>query len=124
MPDPNPLPWGTQDRFQAHFIVRKTTNKDPMAYTAKTILSTEGHFGAKKVIDVKWNGGQIATVLNEDSELNEKIAKQNPNDATIFVDQTNTGVRIYSKWKNEHDFVFTKDLFEIYDKIARHLKSI
>ena len=23
MPDPNPLPWGAQDRFQAHFIVRK-----------------------------------------------------------------------------------------------------
>ena len=23
MQDPNPLPWGALDRFQAHFIVRK-----------------------------------------------------------------------------------------------------
>ena len=23
MQDPNPTPWGTQDRFQAHYIVRK-----------------------------------------------------------------------------------------------------
>ena len=23
MQDPNPLPWGAQDRYQAHFIVRK-----------------------------------------------------------------------------------------------------
>jgi len=23
MQDPNPLPWGAQDRFQAHFIVKR-----------------------------------------------------------------------------------------------------
>ena len=23
MQDPNPLPWGAQDRFQAHFIVQQ-----------------------------------------------------------------------------------------------------
>ena len=26
MQDPNPIPWGAQDRFQAHFIVRKDTS--------------------------------------------------------------------------------------------------
>ena len=25
MQDPNPLPWGAQDRFQAHFIVQQET---------------------------------------------------------------------------------------------------
>ena len=48
MQDPNPLPWGAQDRFQAHFIVRKHID-DPVELTARTILKTSGHFGSKKV---------------------------------------------------------------------------
>ena len=31
MQDPNPLPWGAQDRFQAHFIVRKNDVENPLA---------------------------------------------------------------------------------------------
>ena len=27
MQDPNPLPWGAQDRFQAHFVVQQTPNE-------------------------------------------------------------------------------------------------
>ena len=27
MQDPNPLPWGAQDRFQAHFIVKRQAEK-------------------------------------------------------------------------------------------------
>ena len=26
MQDPNPLPWGAQDRFQAHFIVQQNSD--------------------------------------------------------------------------------------------------
>ena len=48
MQDPNPLPWGTQDRFQAHFIVRKQTDS-PLDLTARTNLKTAGYFGSKKV---------------------------------------------------------------------------
>jgi len=54
MQDPNLHPWGAQDRFQAHFIVRKTGNL--MDFTARTVLSTKGHFRFKKVSSVKWNG--------------------------------------------------------------------
>ena len=28
MQDPNPLPWGAQDRFQAHFVVQQTPNEE------------------------------------------------------------------------------------------------
>ena len=47
MPDPNPLPWGAQDRFQAHFIVRKNVGISAVSYTAKTRLHTKGHFASK-----------------------------------------------------------------------------
>tara|TARA_B100000073_G_scaffold256336_1_gene216264 strand:+ start:986 stop:1135 length:150 start_codon:yes stop_codon:yes gene_type:complete len=47
MQDPNPLPWGAQDRFQAHFIVRKQADNS-LDLTARTVLKTSGHFGSKK----------------------------------------------------------------------------
>ena len=35
MQDPNPLPWGALDRFQAQFIVRKNAGSSAVNYTAK-----------------------------------------------------------------------------------------
>jgi len=124
MQDPNPLPWGAQDRFQAHFIVRKDSGDNVLDYTARTILSTEGYFGSKKIKGVTWSGGKLAKILSEDSALCEMIQKQSVNDATIFVDPTENAIRVYGKWKNDFEFGITKDLFEIYDKIAGHIKSL
>ena len=123
MQEPNPLPWGTQDRFQAHFIVRKES-ENKIDFTARTILSTCGHFASKKVANVTWSGGKLAEILNEDSSLNEMIIKQSVNDATIFVDPSDNGIRIYSKWKNSYDFGITKEMYAIYDKIAGHIKKL
>ena len=114
--------WGAQDRFQAHFIVRKSTN--PFDYIAKTVLSTQGHFSLKKVVGVTWIGGKLADVLNKDSKLNDLVSKQTVNDATIFVEPTDSETRIHSKWKSHFDFQITKELFEIYNKIAGHIKSL
>ena len=125
MQDPNPLPWGALDRYQAHFIVRKNAGSSAINYTAKTILSTQGHFGSKVLTKVEWNGyGDLATKLNSDTELNEMIAKQSLKDATIYVEPTDTAVRIRSKWDNHIAFGITKELFEIYDRIAGHIKSV
>ena len=122
MQDPNPLPWGAQDRFQAHFIVKRQAEKS-LDLTARTILQTSGHFGTKKVTKVEWQGGRIADTLNSDSVLNELIAQQSVDDATITVDPTSKGVRIYGKWKNSFEFKISKAQFEIFDKIAGHIKS-
>ena len=46
------------------------------------------------------------------------------NDATIFVDPTDNGIRIYGKWKNSYDFGITKELFDAYDNIAGHIKKL
>jgi len=124
MQDPNPLPWGAQDRFQAHFIVNIDSSINTLDYIAKTILSTKGHFGSKKIKNVTWNGGNLAKSLNDDSVLNKMIQKQSVKDATIFVDPTEDVVRIYGKWKTNFEFGITKELFEIYDKIAGHIKSL
>lgn len=123
MQDPLVSSWGAQDRFQAHFIVKLDTSNQSK-YVAKTILKTSGHFNGKKIESVSWNGGLLAEVLNQDPALNEMIAKQSIKDASIFVDPSNNGIRIYSKWKNSHEFKITKDLFAIYDAIAAHIKKI
>ena len=125
MQDPNPLTWGALDRFQAQFIVRKNVGSSAIHYTAKTSLSTRGHFGSKVISKVEWNGhGDLATKLNSDSELNEMIFKQTIKDATIYVEPTDTAVRIRGKWDNHIAFGITKELFEIYDRIAGHIKSV
>ena len=124
MQDPNPTPWGTQDRYQAHYIVRVKNIENVLDYTARSKLSTTGHFGSKKITDVNWNGGKISNVLDSDISLNELILQQSPNDAIISIEPTNEGVRIYGKWKNGFELGISKDLFEIYDKIAGHIKNI
>ena len=89
------------------------------------MLTTQGHFGSKIVTKVNWNGyGDLATRLNSDTELNDMIAKQSIKDATIYVEPTDTAIRIHSKWDNHIAFGITKELFEIYDRIAGHIKSV
>ena len=125
MQDPNPLPWGALDRYQAHFIVRKNSGSSFADNVAKTILTTKGHFGSKVVTKVQWNGsGELSLKLNADNELNEMIAKQTVKDATIYVEPTDTAVRIRGKWDNHIAFGITQELFEIYDRIAGHIKSV
>ena len=125
MQDPNPMPWGALDRYQAHFIVRKETDQDVVNYVAKTKLTTTGHFSSKTILKVQWDGtGSLARRLNDDAALNAMIAKQSLNDANIYVEPTDGAIRIRNKWKNHLDFGITKDLFEIYDKIAGHIKKV
>jgi len=125
MQDPNPLPWGALDRFQAHFIVRKDVDTSVANYVARTVLTTKGHFAAKTVVKVEWNGsGSLASRLNSDDELNAMIARQSVKDATIYVEPTDGAVRIRSKWDNHLAFGISRDLFEIYDRIAGHIKEV
>ena len=124
MQDPNPMPWGAFDRYQAHFIVRKQTDHG-INYVATTKLTTKGHFSSKTILKVEWDGnGSLAKKLNEDNTLNEMIAKQSIPDATIYIEPTDGAIRIRNKWKNHLEFGITKELFEIYDRIAGHIKNV
>ena len=125
MQDPDPLPWGAQDRFQAHYIVRKEVGDSQLIdFTARTKLETKGYFGSKKVVGVKWVGGKLAEKLNENASLSEMLIAQSVNDATITVEPTNNGVRIFGKWKNEYEFNITDELFSIYNEIAGQIKKL
>ena len=124
MQDTNPMPWGALDRYQAHFIVKKQTDNG-INYIAKTKLVTKGHFSSKTILKVEWDGsGSLARKLNEDSTLNEMITKQSILDATISIEPTDDAIRIINKWKNHLEFGITKELFEIYDRIAGHIKNV
>lgn len=123
MQDTNPMPWGALDRYQAHFIVKLEAGTNVGNYIAKTKLTTNGHFAAKTVLKVEWDGpGALASSLNDDAELNSLIAQQSYQDATIYVEPTEGAIRIRGKWKNHLEFGITKELFEIYDRIAGHIK--
>lgn len=122
--DPNPMYWGAMDRYQAHYIVRVVSN-EPDMYLARTKLDTHGRFAAKTVTGVSWEGpGHLADVLSKDVELCEMISRQGVRDASIFVEPMGDVVRIHGKWQNHEEFGVTKEQFEIYDRIAGHIKSL
>ncbi len=119
----NPLPWGAQDRFQAHFIIKGIADRNSTGFLAESKLQTQGHFGSKKITHVEWIGEKISNILNNDVELAEMIKKLSYNDAHIWIDQTKNDVRIYGKWKNNYEFGISKELFAVYDRIASHIKQ-
>lgn len=121
--DLNPLPWGAQDRYQAHFIVKTKNSINLDDFLAKTKLETKGHFSKKKVSGVQWVGGELANFLNSDEELKGMILKLAYNDAFIWVDPTMAGIRIHGRWKSSQDMGIAKELFEVYDRIASHVKK-
>ena|ERR1700687_1778229 len=119
----NPVPWGAQDRFQAHFIV-KTHQRDVSEedFLARPTLETKGYFASKRVTGVKWIGGTLADVLNSDAELKNMMTRLSYEDAHITVEPTKGDIRIYGKWKDSYNFVMTKELFAVYDRIASNIK--
>jgi len=64
-----PLPWGAQDRYQAHFIVKTDNPSNSDDLIAKTSVKTSGHFAQRKTADIEWVGGDLARSLNSDAEL-------------------------------------------------------
>ena len=124
MQDPTPMIWGAMDRFQAHFII-KVKNKSDADLAVKSIPKTSGHFGAKKLTGISWNGaGSLAVSLNADADLNSLILKCTLHDAQIYIEPGTDCVRIRGKWSNRLEFGITKEMFEIYDRIAGHVKSL
>jgi hypothetical protein len=122
--DLNPVSWGAQDRYQAHFIVKILTGCDNEDYLARPKLQTKGHFASKQVTGIKWSGGKLADVLNTDDALKTMMTKLSPEDAQIYIEPTSGGVRIFGKWKDSHDFTMTKELFSVYDRIALGIKNM
>jgi hypothetical protein len=58
--DLDSVPWGAQDRFQAHYIVKPNGLVALDELLACTNLQTQGHFAMKKVAGIEWVGGDLA----------------------------------------------------------------
>ena len=121
--DLNPISWGAQDRYQAHFIVKVPHGISENDFLARAKLQTRGYFASKRVSGVKWIGGALADALNSDDTLKTMMIKLPYRDAQIFIEPTKGGIRIYGNWKDSHDFTMTKELFAVYDRIALDIKK-
>lgn len=130
--DPNVMPWGALDRYQAHYIVSMPQEDDRRGGTgrgadvfAKTRLATSGRFAAKKVRSVSWEGAShpLLDRLNGDGELNDMIARRSVWDASIYIEQTGTEIRIHGRWKDSATFGVDSETFEVYDRIAGHVRA-
>lgn len=121
MQEQEPSHWGALDRYQAHYIVR--TESDHGHY-ARVRLRTSGRFGAKKIVSARWEGGRLAEALSADTQLTSMIEKLPLPHASITVEPTANAVRIHGKWQNRRELGITKEAFEVYDRIAGHVKSL
>ncbi len=121
--DLNPISWGAQDRYQAHFIVRTTKGISEDDFLARAQLQTKGHFASKRVTGVQWIGGALADELNSDDTLKTMMIKLPYHDAQISIEPTKGGIRIHGKWKDSYEFSMTKELFAVYDRIALDIKK-
>ncbi|MGI0074549.1 MAG: hypothetical protein ACREA5_01260, partial [Nitrosotalea sp.] len=112
----NPISWGAQDRYQAHFIVKSHRDAPEESFLARPELKTKGHFASKRVTGVKWVGGSLADALNADDTLQGLMTKLSYRDAQIVVEPTKSGIRIYGKWMDSSDLSMTKELLAVYDR--------
>jgi hypothetical protein len=121
--DPTPLPYGPLQYYQVHYIV-KVKSEENDSVLARCEPVTIGHFGGKRVVDVKWTGaGNFAEVLQQDAKLTEMIKEVMLREGEIRVDPLEDHVRIYGKWIHEDTFAFNQTIFEIADRIAGHIKT-
>jgi len=122
--DLNPIPWGAQDRFQAHFIVKTNHDVSEEDFLVIPKLETKGYFASKRVTGVRWKGGILADALNSDAELESMMTKLSYDDAQICIEPTRGSIRIHGKWKDSYNFSMTKELFAVYDRIASYIKRL
>lgn len=121
--DLNPVSWGAQDRYQAHFIVKVPSGISENDFLARAKLQTNGYFSSKRVSGVQWIGGALADALNSDDALKTMMTRLPYRDAQISIEPTKGGIRIHGKWKDSHEFYMTKELFAVYDRIAFDIKK-
>jgi hypothetical protein len=121
--DPVPLPYGLLQYYQLHYIV-KSESRQNGSFLARCEPITKGHFGSKRVVDVRWTGiDDFAEVLQQDAKLTEMLKEVMLHEGEIRVDPLDDHIRIYGKWIHEDVFAFNQAMMEIADRIAGHIKS-
>lgn len=121
--DPVPLPYGTLQYYQLHYIIR-SESKENGNFLARCEAVTKGHFGGKSIIDVRWTGADsFAEILQADAKLTEMLKENMLREGEIRIDPLDDHIRIYGKWLHEDSFAFSQTMLEIADRIAGHIKT-
>jgi hypothetical protein len=131
--------WGASDGscqiFRVDFLVRGKVNGLEKQLEAKAKEKKTG-LVRRTLIDVKWTGGHLADLLNEDSELKNLLIQYHENPSAhaspkIQLDKQNQCVRIAGIMESTEDMDFTskwkfpsKEYVEACDRIAKHLRTI
>ena len=117
-------PYGALQYYQIHYIITDTVFPNPESLLAKCKPVNKGHFGNKRVVDVKWWGGRLAEILQADTELKEMLKDVLHQEGEIRIDPLDDHVRIYGKWKHEDDLEFNPKMFDAVDRIASHIQKL
>ena len=121
--DPTPLPYGSLQYYQTHYIV-KSESKENGSFIARCEPVTKGYFENKRVIGVRWTGAdKFSEVLQADSKLTEMLKEVMLREGEIRIDPMDDHIRIYGKWIHEESFAFNQTMLEIADRIAGHIKA-
>lgn len=121
--DAVPLSNGLLQYYQLHYIL-KSESKENDSFLAKCEPVTKGHFGNKRVIDVRWIGAEkFIQVLQSDASLTKMLKVVVLLEGEIRIDPLVDHIRIYGKWIHEEDLTFNRTMLEIADKIGGHIKT-
>lgn len=121
--DPVPLPYGSLQYYQVHYVL-KSESKENGSFLARCEPVTKGHFGSKRVVNVRWTGiADFVEVLQQDAKLTEMLKEATLREGEIRIDPLDDHIRIYGKWIHEDTFAFNQAMLEIADRIAGHIKS-
>jgi hypothetical protein len=126
-------------RYDYHYVVRATVEGLERKLTAefKPIEKRKGLFG-REVVGFQWEGGELAQRLNSDSDLKNMLLKEGIHRLLIKPETEHQCIRITPPTGKETvSFDFgshltilgrkafpTREAFEVYDKIAQHIRSI
>ena len=123
MVDSSPLPYGTLDYYQVHYIV-ETGDADTQQFIAKCEPITKGHFSDKRVVAVKWTGtSDFVEKLKADEHLTGLLKQVLLREKEVRIDPLDGHVRIYGRWNGDENLRANPQMVEIADIIARSIKS-
>jgi len=129
----------THPNIRFHYIVKGMGKKSENDLRAEVKEKKEG-FISKKLVDIKWDGGRLAELLNSDAELKNMIMRTGSTPLKVELDSKNDCVRIIQE--KEIDVIvesggaFIKktetraenfpsiETLDVIDRIAGHIKSM
>jgi len=121
--DPTPLPYGSLQYYQTHYIV-KSESRENGSFLSRCEPVTKGRFGNKHVVAIRWTGAdKFSEVLQADAKLTEMLKEVMLREGEIRIDPLDDHIRIYGKWIHEDSYAFNQTMLEIADRIAGHIKA-